>query len=56
MHGVALSVVAAGTRRAVLQRMAAKAVRVSQQAPRQQVPPEPADNVNWISLVLNYQH
>ena len=41
-HGVALSVVAAGTRRAVRRWMATKAGRVSQQAPRrQQVPPQP---------------
>jgi hypothetical protein len=42
LHGMALSVVAAGTRRAVRRRIAAKAVRVSQQTPRHQhVPPEP---------------
>ncbi len=43
LHGMALSVVvAAETRRAVRRRIAAKAVRVSQQTPRrQQVPPEP---------------
>jgi hypothetical protein len=36
LHGMALSVVAAGTRRAVRRRIAAKAVRVSQQTPRHQ--------------------
>jgi len=42
LHGMAQSVVAAGTRRAVRRRIAAKAVRVSRQVPRhQQVPPEP---------------
>ena len=42
LHGMALSVVA-GTRRAVRRRIAARAVRISQQTPRhQQVPPEPS--------------